>query len=368
MHLWLNRCYSLGASIMQSPPFASTEKLLSPQKVPPLISKLKIQADSPCIHGKRQFRVYRGREGVEAVRSRFNHRERLRRSDDEKGTKSKDLSSISSALPTTRGIRSATSPHPECRAITVSVSSCSFKPSLSTRGFVQQGRAYGRLVFFLRPTVRKRRLKAKSYSTSQGYKIPSSFPSSNIRPQTSIHIYISPSPKPFSKQNFFPRRSILATIMATNGSNGSNGSKYPYPTAYAIEDMFSGTNQHEEAVALLHENVDAQIMGYDHHFAGERKGADSLATTFKEEFSSMVDKDTVKYEVTNVIGGGDSPWAAIEGKATAKSQSGTEHVAIPYTLTSSCFCFDFGLVWLFFTVFHIKKKEKKKKETSLPPI
>ena len=117
-------------------------------------------------------------------------------------------------------------------------------------------------------------------------------------------------------------------------TNGSNGSKYPYPTAYAIEDMFSGTNNHEAAVALLDDNVDAKIMGYDHHFAGEKKGAGSLAGTFKEEFSSMVDENTVKYEVTNVIGGGDLPWAAIEGKATAKSKSGNEHVAIPYNPTS----------------------------------
>ena len=68
--------------------------------------------------------------------------------------------------------------------------------------------------------------------------------------------------------------------------------------------------------------MDAKIVGYDHHFAGEHKGKEALTKNLRDEIACIVDEDKVHYEVINVIGGGDSPWAAIEAKATGKSKTG----------------------------------------------
>lgn len=99
----------------------------------------------------------------------------------------------------------------------------------------------------------------------------------------------------------------------------------PYPTPYAIEDLFNElTANRDEAVgSAMSDNVDVKVMGYDHHLASEPKGVDSLKKWI-EEFATLYQDDTITFEVINVIGGGDSPWAAIEGNATAKSKTGTD--------------------------------------------
>ncbi|KAM0796329.1 hypothetical protein BDR22DRAFT_825263 [Usnea florida] len=110
-------------------------------------------------------------------------------------------------------------------------------------------------------------------------------------------------------------------------------SNYPYPTSHAIYDMFSDPNsRHDTVIGLIADHADSKIMGYEHHYAGEFKTKDSFLKTFKDDYSGMMNDDTINYEVVNVIGGGDVPWAAVEGKATAKSKTGKklvhEHVYI----------------------------------------
>ena len=108
-------------------------------------------------------------------------------------------------------------------------------------------------------------------------------------------------------------------------SNGVKKAETPYPTAYAIEDMFNHpASRHEAVISAIDDNVDSNIMGYDHHFAGGHKGKEALLKNVMEDFSGMINEETVSYEVVNVIGGGESPWAAVEGKATAKSKTGNE--------------------------------------------
>ncbi|MCJ1339092.1 hypothetical protein MMC09_004381 [Bachmanniomyces sp. S44760] len=107
----------------------------------------------------------------------------------------------------------------------------------------------------------------------------------------------------------------------------------PYPTSHSIEDLFNTPTGFRDAIlAPLDDNVDAKIVGYDHHFAGEHKGKEALTKNLRDEIACIVDEDKVHYEVINVIGGGDSPWAAIEAKATGKSKTGKklvhEHVYV----------------------------------------
>lgn len=97
----------------------------------------------------------------------------------------------------------------------------------------------------------------------------------------------------------------------------------PYPSAHAIEDMMNGPGDFRGAIIdALDDNVDAKVMGYDHHFAGDHKGKESLGKNFAGEFASLIDADKVQYEVFNVVGGGESPWAAIEAKAVGKTKTG----------------------------------------------
>ena len=97
----------------------------------------------------------------------------------------------------------------------------------------------------------------------------------------------------------------------------------PYPTSHAIEDLFNNQPAFREAIIdSVDDNVDVTITGYDHHFSGDHKGKDALQKNLGGEFGSLVDADKVKYEIIRVIGGGESPWAAIEAKATGKTKTG----------------------------------------------
>lgn len=86
--------------------------------------------------------------------------------------------------------------------------------------------------------------------------------------------------------------------------------------------MFTGANGRDSIVDNLDDNCDIKVTGYDHHFAGEEKGKDSVVKNVRENIFSMLNENTIKFEVVHVIGGGDSPWAAVECKGTGKSKTG----------------------------------------------
>ena len=101
----------------------------------------------------------------------------------------------------------------------------------------------------------------------------------------------------------------------------------PYPTSYEIEDIFEnqtgiGTRR-ETMTDILDDNGDFKVMGYDHHFADQHKGKEAVLKNLMEALFDMIDGDTFKYEVSNVFGGGEEPWAVIEGKGTAKTKQGS---------------------------------------------
>ena len=65
-----------------------------------------------------------------------------------------------------------------------------------------------------------------------------------------------------------------------------------------------------ERVHLLAEAGHQLDWIYADTHTGDHKGKESLGKNFAGEFASMIDADKVQYEVFNVVGGGESPWAA----------------------------------------------------------
>ena len=75
--------------------------------------------------------------------------------------------------------------------------------------------------------------------------------------------------------------------------------------------------------ALIDDNVDAKLMGHDHHMVGDFKGKAAWKEGNRSRFTSLYDaKSPPKTEFVNVIGGGDSPWACVELKTTGRGVSG----------------------------------------------
>ena len=99
-----------------------------------------------------------------------------------------------------------------------------------------------------------------------------------------------------------------------------------FPDAHQIEAMFSGTEgdyTFDDFKANLAKNVEVVIMGHDHELASTHTGADAWKEDVLDRIWSCVDyTKPFKWEVVQVIGGGDSPNAAIEMKATGKTKSG----------------------------------------------
>ncbi len=102
--------------------------------------------------------------------------------------------------------------------------------------------------------------------------------------------------------------------------------KSHYPTAHQIEDMFqwrADASTHDKFDAIIDDHLDAKMMGHDHHLAGEYKGKPAWIEGNRSHFLEMIDRSKpFKLEIVHVIGGGDSPWASVEMKTTAKAVSG----------------------------------------------
>ena len=112
--------------------------------------------------------------------------------------------------------------------------------------------------------------------------------------------------------------------------------KTTYPTAYQIEDMFQWRESPETCEkfdAVIADQVDAKIMGHDHHLAGEYKGKTAWREGSRARFHGMHDPNKrPKPEIINVIGGGESPWACVELKTTGRAKSGRWYQSICFAL------------------------------------
>ena len=97
----------------------------------------------------------------------------------------------------------------------------------------------------------------------------------------------------------------------------------PYPTAYQIEEMFANRTATEVFNSYLADNVDVLVVGGEEfHVGGRYYSVQSFHDKVYGEISSAVKVETLKSEVLRVIGGGDSPWAAVESLTTATSKYG----------------------------------------------
>ena len=101
---------------------------------------------------------------------------------------------------------------------------------------------------------------------------------------------------------------------------------FPYPTADEIEDIFAKVETPEELGnlrGLFTPSFHGEVMGHDHSFVGKHHGGDSWFEQLGAILSSLDHEKTFKLEIVQVIGGGNSPWASMEARASAKTKTGT---------------------------------------------
>ena len=97
----------------------------------------------------------------------------------------------------------------------------------------------------------------------------------------------------------------------------------PYPTAYQIEEMFANRGNPELFNTYLAEPVDVLVMGgEDFHLGGRYSTVQAFHDEIYGHVTSALKVETFKVEVLRVIGGGESPWAAVESLSTATSKYG----------------------------------------------
>ena len=104
--------------------------------------------------------------------------------------------------------------------------------------------------------------------------------------------------------------------------------KTPYPSAHEIEDIFQlreSVDTQDQFTEYLAKNVEATVMGDDHHLSATHKGVDALVENNKDRLVGMQDRaKPFSLDIINVIGGGESPWACVEMKTHGRAKSGQE--------------------------------------------
>ncbi|MCJ1377272.1 hypothetical protein MMC17_000364 [Xylographa soralifera] len=115
----------------------------------------------------------------------------------------------------------------------------------------------------------------------------------------------------------------------------TNGSTTPYPTAYETEEIFLLRGKApdgkltKQSAFDSHFTDDAEIiiMGQDHQLKGNHSKED-FKTEVQARISKLIDysKPGGAYEVIRVVGGGDTPYAAIELKTTGTTKAGKPFV------------------------------------------
>jgi hypothetical protein len=99
-----------------------------------------------------------------------------------------------------------------------------------------------------------------------------------------------------------------------------------FPTPQQIEQIFQLRQSDPPAfVEYLDPNITLTTTGHDHAFSGEIKGKENVKTQHIAPILGLLDSEKAPFqqEVIRVIGGGDSPWAAVELKTTSTSKAGT---------------------------------------------
>ena len=95
-----------------------------------------------------------------------------------------------------------------------------------------------------------------------------------------------------------------------------------YPDAWQIEEIFANRGNPEEFHKHLAENPDVVVVGQDWHIGGNYNSKESFHDGIYARVAAGLKVETIRVEIIKVIGGGDSPWAAVESKCTAESKYG----------------------------------------------
>lgn len=97
----------------------------------------------------------------------------------------------------------------------------------------------------------------------------------------------------------------------------------PYPNAAQIEEMFANRANTVLFNSYLVDDVDVLVVGGDDfHIGGRYNSARSWHDAIYNHVMKALKIETYKVEVIRVIGGGESPWAAVETMSTATTKYG----------------------------------------------
>ena len=102
----------------------------------------------------------------------------------------------------------------------------------------------------------------------------------------------------------------------------------PYPTAYQIEEMFSNRVDTDIFNTYFADNPEILMVGDDFHLGGRHSSVQSWHDSIYGRVTAAVKIETLRNEVLRVIGGGESPWAAVESVTTATTNSGESSTVV----------------------------------------
>ena len=114
-----------------------------------------------------------------------------------------------------------------------------------------------------------------------------------------------------------------------------------YPTPSEIEATFSKVETPEELRRLqdlFAADFHGVVTGHDHSFVGEHHGHASWFKQLSSILDALEHEDAFRLDVVRVIGGGSSPWACMEARASAKTKGGEWVGVFAWDQTFFFFC------------------------------
>ena len=102
---------------------------------------------------------------------------------------------------------------------------------------------------------------------------------------------------------------MTSTIVAT-----------PYPNAFQIEEMFANCDVPDIFHTYLADPIDVVVVGQDFHVGDHYKSMEAFHQGIYARVADSLKIETVSVEVRRVIGGSESPWAAVESSWAAEGK------------------------------------------------
>lgn len=97
----------------------------------------------------------------------------------------------------------------------------------------------------------------------------------------------------------------------------------PYPTRQQIEDIFAHRGEPDVFNPHFVAQLDAVVVGEGFNLAGNYKGIDAFTAGMFGRVAPWLELDSIRIEVTRVIGADEEGWAAVESKGTATTIHGS---------------------------------------------